>query len=760
MIYDRVGPDEKRIIRYILLGKAQLDKVFKKNYINCLADGLSIMFDFVDLVTTSKAKVCLVECRSIEEHSSVDDYYGSVVNAIRRQSGEDPYIANYMNKFVRLLTQTVEMDGFENDLENYLEKALEFILNSDDYYDSVVQIYSKNEENDFEESEENDVHMNSEYSPDQQEYTKLVSQTTGSIDYSLELVSRYITGGGVARSKVREDDQDVVFRSGCLADAVSIMVDYVDLVTKGSSKSCHVECRGVDARTECREYFVDMARTVLNESAVDNVLDGLVRTFINLLRENIAELDLSDTENDHDSLGNQIQTALDFILSSSDYLDSVTTLFSAQQSSIELTDGQTAPPSSHSEYIPSVVISARSPRIVFKNDPSTIVPRSPRRQSLFQDEQTEFTQPSSAANEYVRKASDVKAFSPRFDIQRLPINPVCRGNVPFSDLKHLTLEGHFGYSSVFSAQLLHGESLQDVTVKTLTEKAEALNEGGGAEVLVTQLLWEVALLERMGHPHIITCYGSGGVPRLGLRAPFVLLERLQEHSLAEMLHQFVSSAPRPAFLPYAAVLQAGKSMAAALLYLHQELHAEARVIYCNLCTESVGFAENGALKLTDFGAAACVPKSPVNASYLLSGCCYQRYAAPEVLHSQSYSPSSDVYGFGVVMWQIATGQTPFQEIKNDSFKETVVANKYRPPLTAVPKGLAEVISKCWSHDPASRPSAAALVSEMTSLLGSLSETVSPLRPSPVQLNPLNQQSKSLISSISSFGKAMARKFSA
>lgn len=761
MISDRVGPDEKRIIRYILLGKAQLDKTFKKNYINCLADGLSIMFDFIDLVTTGRAKVCLVECRSIEEHSEVDDYYGSVVNAIRRQCAEDPYIANYLNMFVRLLTKTVELDDFENDLECYIEKALEYIMNSDDYYDSIVQLYSKIDDDKDMDAEEGDTHLTTEDPPLEGDSPKASEATTGLVDYSFELVSKYINRSSVFRAKAQEDDQDVVFSNGCLADGVSIMVDYVDLITKGTSKHCHVECRGVDARTERKEYFSDIARICIKESTQDKVLGNLLGSFIDLLRSNSSDLDLENDNSGDGHLANQLQAALDFILNSFEYLDSVTLLFSAQQSPTELMDGQSGPPSFRSEGIPTVVVSARSPRILFKNDPETIVPKSPKRQSLFTDNNAGAATGSiggaTGSKAAESDASRVKDFPPRFDIQRLPINPACRGNIPFSDLKHLTLKGHFGYSSVYSARLFHGDTQTEVVVKTLTDKSECPSEGNDPEALTGQLLREVALLERMSHPNVIKCYGSGGLPRLSQRVPFVLLERLQEHSLAEMLQQYVSSPPRPAFMSYAAVLQAGRSLASAMEYLHQGLHADVLVIYCNLCTESVGFAGNGVLKLTEFGSAVCVPRTPLNTSYSFpSGCRYQRYAAPEVLLSQSYSPASDVYGFGVVLWQIATGRTPFQEIKSEGFRETVAVNKYRPPLSAVPKGLSELIARCWSHDPSIRPTAASLLSEMTTLLGSLNETSSSLKPC---ISNQPSQPKSIISSISSFGKAVVRKLS-
>ena len=54
--------------------------------------------------------------------------------------------------------------------------------------------------------------------------------------------------------------------------------------------------------------------------------------------------------------------------------------------------------------------------------------------------------------------------------------------------------------------------------------------------------------------------------------------------------------------------------------------------------------------------------------------------APEVALNQPYNEKVDVYGYGLILYEIITGVTPFSGFSKDKFFQRVVRNCERPPL--------------------------------------------------------------------------------
>ena len=80
------------------------------------------------------------------------------------------------------------------------------------------------------------------------------------------------------------------------------------------------------------------------------------------------------------------------------------------------------------------------------------------------------------------------------------------------------------------------------------------------------------------------------------------------------------------------------------------------------------------------------------------------YAAPEVWEDGNYSAASDVYAFGMLMYQILTGVTPFMDVKNPFDLSKMVTNGERPEIPhETPEVLGNLIKKCTKQNPADRP---------------------------------------------------------
>lgn len=88
------------------------------------------------------------------------------------------------------------------------------------------------------------------------------------------------------------------------------------------------------------------------------------------------------------------------------------------------------------------------------------------------------------------------------------------------------------------------------------------------------------------------------------------------------------------------------------------------------------------------------------------------HMAPEIMKNYEYSEASDVYAYSMIVYQIMSGRSPFEGIKNSYNLFVKISTGYRPQIEGVPDVYKELIEKCWSHDPKERPSFDEIVDEL------------------------------------------------
>jgi len=80
------------------------------------------------------------------------------------------------------------------------------------------------------------------------------------------------------------------------------------------------------------------------------------------------------------------------------------------------------------------------------------------------------------------------------------------------------------------------------------------------------------------------------------------------------------------------------------------------------------------------------------------------YMAPEILQGKDYTTASDIYSFGMIMWELITGRMPFWDQNNDIELIIKICKNFRPPIIKnTPKGYVELMQECWDSDPNKRP---------------------------------------------------------
>src|SRR5581483_2807509 len=77
--------------------------------------------------------------------------------------------------------------------------------------------------------------------------------------------------------------------------------------------------------------------------------------------------------------------------------------------------------------------------------------------------------------------------------------------------------------------------------------------------------------------------------------------------------------------------------------------------------------------------------------------------APEIFNGQKHTKASDIYSFGMIMWELMTGRKPFWDENEDSELILKIFKGFRPPIvTNAP------MKECWDSDPKKRPIATEL----------------------------------------------------
>ncbi|ODV58146.1 cAMP-dependent protein kinase [Ascoidea rubescens DSM 1968] len=148
---------------------------------------------------------------------------------------------------------------------------------------------------------------------------------------------------------------------------------------------------------------------------------------------------------------------------------------------------------------------------------------------------------------------------------------------------------------------------------------------------------ERRMLKLVEHPFIIRMWGTFQ----DIRNVFMIMDYIEGGELFSLLRKS-GRFPNPVAKFYAA------EVCLALEYLHDH-----NIIYRDLKPENILLDKNGHIKLTDFGFAKEVP----DVTYTLCGT--PDYIAPEVVATKAYNKSVDWWSFGILIFEMLAGFTPF-----------------------------------------------------------------------------------------------------
>uniref|UniRef100_A0A6B2LGU2 Protein kinase domain-containing protein n=1 Tax=Arcella intermedia TaxID=1963864 RepID=A0A6B2LGU2_9EUKA len=150
-----------------------------------------------------------------------------------------------------------------------------------------------------------------------------------------------------------------------------------------------------------------------------------------------------------------------------------------------------------------------------------------------------------------------------------------------------------------------------------------------------------------------------------------------------------------------------------IAYGMHHLHSlRPRIIHRDLKSDNILISTDGVAKIADFGLSRLVQK--YSKTMTTSGT--PHYLAPECLSSGQFSEKSDVYAYGIILYEIYCGKRPYPKKSAYQVMLEVVQQDLRPVLPKdCPSLYADTFIKCVDKKPEARPSFKVLLDILDSL---------------------------------------------
>ncbi|XP_019647659.1 PREDICTED: mitogen-activated protein kinase kinase kinase 10-like [Branchiostoma belcheri] len=212
-------------------------------------------------------------------------------------------------------------------------------------------------------------------------------------------------------------------------------------------------------------------------------------------------------------------------------------------------------------------------------------------------------------------------------------------------------------------------------------------------VIVQQVRQEAKLFWLLDHPNVATLKG------VCLKPPNLCL--VMEYYEGGALNRVLAGRKIPPEILIDWALQIARGMQ----YLHEE--APIPLIHRDLKSSNILLDERiqsdnlfrKTLKITDFGLAR-----EMHRTTRMSAAGTYAWMAPEVIKTSTFSKGSDVWSYGVVLWELLTGEVPYKGIDGLAVAYGVAVNKLTLPIPSTcPAPFSQLLEECWHPDSRARP---------------------------------------------------------
>ncbi|XP_030045512.1 tyrosine-protein kinase Fes/Fps [Microcaecilia unicolor] len=248
--------------------------------------------------------------------------------------------------------------------------------------------------------------------------------------------------------------------------------------------------------------------------------------------------------------------------------------------------------------------------------------------------------------------------------------------------------GNFG--EVFSGRLRSDN--MPVAVKTCRDTLPS--------DLKDRFLMEARILKQYSHPNIVKLIGV-----CTQKQPiYIVMELVQGGDFLTFLRNEGSQ------LKVKELIRMTENAAAGMEYLDSK-----HCIHRDLAARNCLVTEKNILKISDFGMS----REEEDGVYSSTGVMRQipvKWTAPEALNYGRYSSESDIWSFGVLLWEaFSLGSTPYASMNNQQTREAIEHGQRLPSPTQCPDEIYSLMLRCWEYDPRKRPNFSMVHKELAAI---------------------------------------------
>nr|XP_042712222.1 ephrin type-A receptor 5 isoform X16 [Chrysemys picta bellii] len=253
--------------------------------------------------------------------------------------------------------------------------------------------------------------------------------------------------------------------------------------------------------------------------------------------------------------------------------------------------------------------------------------------------------------------------------------------------------GEFG--EVCSGRLkLPGKREFPVAIKTL--------KVGYTEKQRRDFLGEASIMGQFDHPNII--HLEGVVTKS--KPVMIVTEYMENGSLDTFLKKNDGQFTVIQLVGMLRGIASGMKYLSDMGYVHRDLAARNILINSNLVC-----------KVSDFGLSRVLEDDPEAAYTTRGGKIPIRWTAPEAIAFRKFTSASDVWSYGIVMWEVVSyGERPYWEMTNQDVIKAVEEGYRLPSPMDCPAALYQLMLDCWQKDRNSRPKFDEIVSMLDKLI--------------------------------------------
>ncbi|XP_036436648.1 ephrin type-B receptor 4a isoform X2 [Colossoma macropomum] len=241
-----------------------------------------------------------------------------------------------------------------------------------------------------------------------------------------------------------------------------------------------------------------------------------------------------------------------------------------------------------------------------------------------------------------------------------------------------------------------GKKENYVAIKTL--------KGGYTDKQRRDFLSEASIMGQFQHPNIIHLEGI-----ITASCPVMIITEFMENGALDSFLRLNDGQ----FTPIQLVgmlrgIASGMKYLSEMSYVHRDLAARNILVNSNLVC-----------KVSDFGLSRFLQENSSDPTYTssLGGKIPIRWTAPEAIAFRKFTSASDVWSYGIVMWEVMSfGERPYWDMSNQDVINAIEQDYRLPPPPECPTHLHQLMLDCWQKERTARPRFTNIVSALDKLI--------------------------------------------